>query len=483
MSVPDERKQGEVLSNAARALEEIRTQLNQLSRAEQAPKPTFREVWEKVGAAHGLKLASSDSFRSRANKYVLPLFGDLTEDTLTPLVAEEKLLSIPLSPQSIKHCRNIGRRVIKLAKKHGLWVRDNPFVDLDELPSVPTPDYSKRVLTKIEIVRILHAVPDAHYPLFAFAIYFGVRPRELLGLKWADIDLDRMVITVRRSYDRDRTKTGEIRHIPVSAEAMPHVWDAKRLAKDSVYVFPNKSGGLRSKDTRLSWVLRAAMARVGLLVGWEMRCRRCGHSQESGTGKRTLCPRCRIQLWPKAIKRPLTFRDLRRISCTLHQQAGVHPWVMSKVLGHSVQLPMAKTTADRYTYFDMEFIRSELEKFSLTGGEPSGGGGGYVPPAGFPVPTDSPENSSVGLRSQRSQVRFLYRALTEGVQPLAFSKGELLTVREVASLLRLKTVATVYRYVAKGKLKAVRWGPLIRITRAALHLFLDSNQRGRKRRR
>jgi excisionase family DNA binding protein len=69
------------------------------------------------------------------------------------------------------------------------------------------------------------------------------------------------------------------------------------------------------------------------------------------------------------------------------------------------------------------------------------------------------------------------------VQPLAFSKGELLTVREVASLLRLKTVATVYRYVAKGKLKAVRWGPLIRITRAALHLFLDSNQRGRKRRR
>jgi integrase len=51
--------------------------------------------------------------------------------------------------------------------------------------------------------------------LFAMLLYSGMRRGEALGLRWADVDLDRRIITVRRSYAA-QTKSGKQRTVPIA---------------------------------------------------------------------------------------------------------------------------------------------------------------------------------------------------------------------------------------------------------------------------
>ena len=57
--------------------------------------------------------------------------------------------------------------------------------------------------TDQEIARFLRAASDEDehvYALYACAVYTGLRAGELAGLRWADVDLDRRLITVNRSF-------------------------------------------------------------------------------------------------------------------------------------------------------------------------------------------------------------------------------------------------------------------------------------------
>src|SRR5438445_372745 len=51
-----------------------------------------------------------------------------------------------------------------------------------------------------EVARLLAEVGDADRALVATALYAGLRKGELFGLRKADVDLARRLLTVRRSY-------------------------------------------------------------------------------------------------------------------------------------------------------------------------------------------------------------------------------------------------------------------------------------------
>jgi integrase-like protein len=53
-------------------------------------------------------------------------------------------------------------------------------------------------------------------PVFAAALYTGLRKGELFGLRKSDVDLEHRTITVRRSYDRPTTKGGHADAIPIA---------------------------------------------------------------------------------------------------------------------------------------------------------------------------------------------------------------------------------------------------------------------------
>lgn len=77
-----------------------------------------------------------------------------------------------------------------------------------------------------EIRKILFEARKSHskwFAIWAMALLTGMRNGELYALKWSDVDLERNLITVQRSYNKRTnefkcTKAGFWRTVPVSSE-------------------------------------------------------------------------------------------------------------------------------------------------------------------------------------------------------------------------------------------------------------------------
>ena len=59
----------------------------------------------------------------------------------------------------------------------------------------------ERIASPEEAQRLLAAVPEHDRPIWATALYAGLRRCELMALRWEDVDLAAGVIRVERAYD------------------------------------------------------------------------------------------------------------------------------------------------------------------------------------------------------------------------------------------------------------------------------------------
>ena len=141
------------------------------------------------------------------------------------------------------------------------------------------------------------------YELYYLDLATGLRRGELLGLKWADIDLDRGVLKIQRAISRQNGKVVEAslktknayRTLPLSADAISVLKIQKYKVGNSGWVFPSPSGGPMSLDSILNMLQRVL--------------------------KRAELPRIR-------------FHDLRHTFATMALQNGVDVKTVSSMLGH-----------------------------------------------------------------------------------------------------------------------------------------------------
>lgn len=89
-------------------------------------------------------------------------------------------------------------RVIYRRAVHRGEVAVNPTTEL-ELPAVR--GRRERIVTPGEATRLLAALSDDDRPLWAAALYAGLRCGELQALRWEDVNLNAGVIRVERSWD------------------------------------------------------------------------------------------------------------------------------------------------------------------------------------------------------------------------------------------------------------------------------------------
>lgn len=212
----------------------------------------------------------------------------------------------------------------------------NVAVDLGWLAKVPRirkprvrlfgRDY-RYLRTQSEVDRFLAAARDdgeSVFVLYAAAVYTGMRAGELAGLRWSDVDLDRRVITVQRSFDGP-TKADDVRYVPILDPVLP-VLRAWRLRCPGEMAFPNRDGGMHGESARtfqevLRRVLRAA-----------------GFPETPREGKR---PRPYV-----------TFHDLRHTFASHWVMGGGDVFRLQKILGHkSIQMTMryAHLAPDAFT--------------------------------------------------------------------------------------------------------------------------------------
>src|SRR5207248_2195839 len=104
--------------------------------------------------------------------------------------------------------------VFSKAKKAGKWVGENPVASTERRK------VAKRIYATLraeEVPLLLAEVPAEWRPLFAAALWTGMRRGELFALRKSDVDLSLGTIMVARSNERDTTKGGHADLIPTAA--------------------------------------------------------------------------------------------------------------------------------------------------------------------------------------------------------------------------------------------------------------------------
>lgn len=282
------------------------------------------------------KLSSSpETFEGRVRLHLLPALGNHSCATLRALDVEDLLDAMVAGgygEQTANHVRDAGRQLVEFATTNRLWVGPNPFQQAKKL-KVPDPEHD--VLEREEAARLLRFVAVHWRPLFALAIYLGPRRGTIINIQPADVHLSEGLVDFLVMKDGKPRRS-----IPVPDELMPHLEAALRTSRGE-------------------WLFSQA------------------NGKKMCAGSHVLCDELASAMERAEIRRPhgpprITFHGLRRCSSTLHQEAGCHPWVVSKILGHS-QASLAmfgnvveNMTAKRYTQFSERFIRRELNRLSLT---------------------------------------------------------------------------------------------------------------------
>jgi len=325
--------------------------------------------WEQKG-----KTLRADGLRGFLWKHLPPEIGTtpLREVTTSRL---QKLLNDKvgkLSEKSLNHLRGYLYTIYSEAQREGgPWEgRRNPVEGVPRYKVVVKP---KKILLYDEWERVIVEVPLEWRGPVACGLYAVLREGEIFGLRKEDVDLGEDVLMICRSWDANRTKDGKAIPVPIAPQLRPYLVAALATAPGPL-VFPQADGTMHSRKLRLNRMLRAAIARAGLIEGYEHRCRaaRCGWKEQRATSACDLaCPRCgEDSLWAKPIPRHVTFHGTRHSGGTaVIKKAGIA--VAQKFLRHSD----VRITAHTYGHLDTEDVREGLAKTF-------GGAGAFQPVPG-----------------------------------------------------------------------------------------------------
>jgi integrase len=267
-----------------------------------------------------------------------------------------------LSSATCNHLRMFLHRAFRSARASEVYSGSNPAADVRKRKVAQRkPDY----LQADEVPRVLAALSSAWRPLFATAIYTGLRKGELFGLRTEDVRLPQRLIFVRHSHGRDTTKGGREDIVPIADELLPFLQAAIGASK-SPYVFPAEDGGRFRDDHNLPRILRSALRKAGITTNFEHVCRKkgCGYSLAASDADPRRCPTHGHLLWPKAKVRNIRFHDLRHTTASLLVMGGADLAAVSRILRHTDP----KLTMSTYAHLAPSYLRDQIDRLRFFGG-------------------------------------------------------------------------------------------------------------------
>ncbi len=209
--------------------------------------PTFAEAAERVHEQHKKSWRNGKHGQQWMNTlitYVFPYFGDKPVNQIDTPDVLRALSPIWLTkPETARRVRQRISVVLDWAKVAGYRTGDNPVEGVAKgLPRQHDRDEHHKALSYQEIPQFIAALRncEASEPArlaFEFLILTATRTNEVLGARWTEIDAMEATWTI----PTERMKSKREHRVPLSPRCLEILARAKRLARQSDYVFPGRS--------------------------------------------------------------------------------------------------------------------------------------------------------------------------------------------------------------------------------------------------
>ena len=227
----------------------------------------YATEWFRVRKEPFVSAATRNNYRTTLNRHLFPAFADRNLRAIRP--AELQAFVNTYAGQSKSQITNIigTLQAIFAAARQDGFVRANPAEDLRRPKAKPAEE--RRALTQDERRRIEALFTTHEHGLYLATMYYtGMRPGEVRGMQWGDIDWTANLIHVQRDIDYAAgARVGELktaaseRYVPLAAPLRDLLLPARQLP--TAFLFPGKDGApLASVTARRMWL--SLMAAAGL---------------------------------------------------------------------------------------------------------------------------------------------------------------------------------------------------------------------------
>jgi integrase len=196
---------GKTYAEAQRKLNQAQLEQKQgrLATGPQQTVQRFLEHWLEV-RKHQLGDNTYNNYQYYLKQHVFPTLGQLRLQQLSSRHIDELYAQKLKAGYAAETVRGI-HRLLHSALEYAVKWRDVSVNVSDEAEPPRPVMYEAEVLTVEQATRLLASVKDKRYEaLLTLAVTTGMREGELLGLKWADIDLEEPGLVVRRTVYRKK---------------------------------------------------------------------------------------------------------------------------------------------------------------------------------------------------------------------------------------------------------------------------------------
>jgi integrase len=166
---------------------------------------------------HSLKYSTAYGYRIIVEKYIRPRWGAVRLAEVKPGTIQSWFNDLVASPRYKGKIRAVLHRLFEKAMLWDyLYLERNP-VSLVEIRGSTRRTRRPLVLTVEQFSAVRERLPEPHRTMVLIAQCLGLRVNEILGLKWSDLDFEKLTVQITRGIVNGRVDTVPLAQVLVDA--------------------------------------------------------------------------------------------------------------------------------------------------------------------------------------------------------------------------------------------------------------------------